>query len=55
MSVRTLDTEGNTAIHAAAKSGHVDVLLYFIDQGMPVDLVCKRRREEKIREKNRKE
>lgn len=38
MSIRTLDAEGNTPLHASAKSGHVDLILYFVDQGMPVDL-----------------
>lgn len=38
MSIRTLDAEGNTPLHASARSGHVDLILYFVDQGMPVDL-----------------
>lgn len=40
MSIRTSDADGNTPLHASAKAGHVDLILYFVDQGMPVDLVC---------------
>ena len=39
MSVGTRDAEGNTPLHISAKAGHVDLILYFIEKGMPIDIV----------------
>lgn len=40
MSIRMQDPEGNTPLHASARGGHVDLILYFIERGMPIDIVC---------------
>lgn len=38
-SLKMLDPEGNTALHACARKGHVDVAIYLVDQGIPVDVL----------------
>jgi palmitoyltransferase len=39
MSLGMRDAEGNTPLHISAKAGHVDIILYFVERGIPIDIL----------------